>query len=67
MRVRNGTLTLFSPFEKERRPNTRVRRRLLANSPVVATAGGSLTSRLRKGERMKVRGSSECALEPTLK
>jgi len=66
MRVRNGILTLLSPFEKERRPNTRVRRRLLANSLVVATAGGSLTSRLRKGER-KVRGSSECDLDPTLK
>jgi hypothetical protein len=59
MRVRNGTLTLLSLFGKERRLNTRVRRRLLANSLVVATAGGSLTSRLRKAERMKVRGSSE--------
>jgi hypothetical protein len=67
MRVRNETHTLLFPFEKGRRPNRRVRRRLLANSLVVATAGGSLTSRLRKGERMKVRGSSECALDPTLK
>jgi len=66
VRVRNGTLTLLSPFEKERRPNMRVRRRLLANSLVVETAGGSLTSRLRKGER-KVRSSSECDLDPTLK
>jgi len=67
MWVRNGILALLSPFEKERRPNTRVRRRLLANSLVVATAGGSLTPRLRKGKRTKVRGLSECALGPTLK
>jgi hypothetical protein len=68
MRVGNGTFTPpLSLSKRERRPNTRVRRVLLANSLVVATAGGSLTSRLRKGKRMKVRGSSECAVDPTLK
>jgi hypothetical protein len=68
MWVGNGTFTPpLSLSKRERRPNTRVRRVLLANSLVVATGGGSLTSRLRKGERMKERGSSECHLDPTLK
>jgi hypothetical protein len=69
MRVGNGTLALLSPSKGSGDPTrayvayvedfsqTAWSRRLAARLPLAS----------EKGERMKVRGSSECALDPTLK